>query len=115
MKTKVTTKQLKNNFSTVLSVGYCDAQNLFKNLKPFGYNCGVYGWNFDAYEIPDTSICITTGYRPTGKSLDYNFLQKYEKMMRSAGEKYGYFTPQRKAQETRIFNKFVKELKQMYC
>lgn len=114
MKTKVTNKQLKNNYNIVLSVGYCDAQNLLKNIKPFGYNSGVYGWNFDAYEIPCTNICITTGYRSTGKSIDYNFLRKYENKMRECGKKYGYFTTQRKAQETRIFNKFVKELKEMY-
>ena len=43
------------------SVGYCDLQNLLNNHSPIAYTCGVYGWNFDVYEVYGVTIC--TGYR----------------------------------------------------
>ena len=33
-----------------------------KGFKPIGYGCGVYGWNFDIYEIGNA--LIVCGYRP---------------------------------------------------
>ena len=45
------------------------------------YACGVYGWNWDAYEIEasdGTRVCVCTGYRDlTGKRLEG--LEKFEK------------------------------------
>jgi hypothetical protein len=76
MKTKVTNKEVRRNFSTIISIGYCSACFLLRRITPFGYSCGVYGWNCDFYEID--GVCISTGYRPIGKSVDYRILKKYD-------------------------------------
>lgn len=33
-----------------------------KGFKPIGYGCGVFGWNYDVYEIE--GVVIVAGYRP---------------------------------------------------
>lgn len=33
-----------------------------KGFRPIGYGCGVYGWNYDVYEIE--GAVIVAGYRP---------------------------------------------------
>ena len=33
-----------------------------KGFEPIGYNCGVYGWNYDVYDFGSVIICC--GYRP---------------------------------------------------
>lgn len=76
-KFKVTSKEVKQNYSIVISIGYCGAQALLRYEKPIAYNSGVYGWNYDLYEISD-NIAITTGYRPIGKSIDYTLLGEAE-------------------------------------
>lgn len=76
MKTRVTRKDLAQNFGKVLAVGYCGAVNLLRYSTPFGYGCGVYGWNWDAYAVGGVAIC--TGYRPMGKDVNYNLLKEYE-------------------------------------
>ena len=75
-KMRITRNDLRANFGKVLAVGYCDAVNLLQYSSPFGYACGVYGWNFDAYEVGGVAIC--TGYRPAGKSVKYDLLREYE-------------------------------------
>lgn len=61
MKFKTTRKAIVNGSSKIVSVGYCDLQSLLINHSPIAYTCGVYGWNFDVYEIDGLTIC--TGYR----------------------------------------------------
>ena len=61
MKYKTTRQALKKYYYNALAVGYCDAQHLLSWKSPDSYTCGVYGWNFDAYDID--GVLITTGYR----------------------------------------------------
>lgn len=61
MKFKTTRKAIVNGASRLVSVGYCDLQTLLRNHSPIAYTCGVYGWNFDVYEVYGLTIC--TGYR----------------------------------------------------
>lgn len=61
MKYKTTAKAIHENACNPRSVGYCDLQHLLNNHSPNAYTCGVYGWNFDVYEIYGLTIC--TGYR----------------------------------------------------
>lgn len=76
MKIKVTKNSIKENFSSILSIGYCDVQYLTRYKNPFAYSSGVNGWSCDYYEIDN--ICLSTGYSPIGKSVDYKILRKYE-------------------------------------
>ena len=61
MKYKTTSKAVKNCCVNVKCAGYCDLHYLLSNHEPTAYACGVYGWNFDVYEVYGVTIC--TGYR----------------------------------------------------
>lgn len=76
MKYRTTNKEIRNNFGTVLSVGYCGMQNLLHFQEPAAYTCGTYGWNADLYDLG--GVAISTGYRPIGKHVDYDALRPFE-------------------------------------
>ena len=77
MKYKTTAKAIRENYgSRILSIDYCAAQELLRYETPFAYSAGVYGWNCDYYDID--GVCISTGCRPIGKSVDYATLKSYE-------------------------------------
>lgn len=69
MKSKTTTKALREGANNLRCAGYCDLQYLLRNHSPIAYTCGVYGWNYDVYEVYGLTIC--TGYRGMpGKRLE---------------------------------------------
>ena len=61
MKCKTTRKAVVNGSVNVRCCGYCDLYYLLRNHEPIAYTCGVYGWNFDVFEVYGVTIC--TGYR----------------------------------------------------
>lgn len=61
MKIKTTRKAIVSTSANVKCAGYCDLHNLLRNHSPIAYTAGVYGWNFDVYEVYGVTIC--TGYR----------------------------------------------------
>lgn len=61
MKYKTTRKAIVNGSVNVKCAGYCDLQNLLRNHSAVAYTAGVYGWNFDVFEVYGVTIC--TGYR----------------------------------------------------
>lgn len=61
MKFKVTNKQVKEQFTNIKSAGYCSLTHLLTFVEPIAYTCGIYGWNYDVYQIHGLTIC--TGYR----------------------------------------------------
>ena len=61
MKIKTTRKAIVNGSAKIVCAGYCDLWHLLSTRSPFAYTCGVYGWNFDAYDVDGVTIC--TGYR----------------------------------------------------
>lgn len=76
MKYKTTTKALRAGSCNLRCAGYCDLSSLLRGHEPVAYTCGVYGWNFDVYEVYGLTIC--TGYRGMpGKRLDG--IAEYEK------------------------------------
>lgn len=69
MKYKTTAKAIREGAMNPRSAGYCDLSYLLTNHSPVAYTCGVYGWNFDVYEVYGLTIC--TGYRGmVGKRLE---------------------------------------------
>lgn len=79
MKYKTTAKEVKNGYYKIISVGYCDLQSLLSYTSPIAYASGIYGWNFDVYEI--NGVAIATGYRgmPSKNSkADYTLIKEYE-------------------------------------
>lgn len=62
MKIKTTRRFIKDHANLpIVSAGYCSLQNLLYYHSPTAYTAGVYGWNFDVYELD--GLTITTGYR----------------------------------------------------
>ena len=75
MKYKTTRKAIINGSVNVKRAGYCDLHHLLGNHEPIAYNVGVYGWNFDVYDVYGVTIC--TGYRNMpGARLEY--IREYE-------------------------------------
>lgn len=75
MKFKTTRNAIVNGAVNVKCAGYCDLQNLLQNHDPIAYTAGVYGWNFDVYDVYGVTIC--TGYRNMpGSRLDH--IREYE-------------------------------------
>lgn len=107
MKYKTTAKELRNYGYNVVSCGYCDLQHLLNYRSPNAYTSGIYGWNFDVYELEH--ITITTGYRGTvGVRIPYEIIEKYEKM----AEKILYTsgTKNKKIKLDKLIAKFEKEI-----
>lgn len=76
MKYQTTRKNIINTSNNLKKCGYCDLQTLLKNHSASAYTAGVYGWNFDIFEVYGLTIC--TGYRGMpGERL--NGCEEYEK------------------------------------
>ena len=73
MKVRMTRNGLKAGADVVVKVLHTQADALLTGLEPDGYNSGVLGWNWDAYNLGG-GVCVCTGYRPTGE--EYNALVK---------------------------------------
>lgn len=83
MKYRTTRKAIVNGCINIKCVGYSDLYHLLRNHEPSAYTCGVYGWNFDVYEVYGVTIC--TGYRgmPGERA---NGIVEYEKKARDIWE-----------------------------
>lgn len=82
MKFKTTAKAVKENYATILRVGYCELQRLLRDENPVAYSAGTYGWNFDLYDVSGVAIC--TGYRGMpGADVPYEIVKRYESIAES--------------------------------
>lgn len=112
MKLKTTRKEIKNNVPEkyIWKAGYCSMQHLLYYKNPIAYTSGVYGWNFDLYDIG--GVYFTTGYRNMiGKQVDYDLLNKYEdqaKEIINLRGKYEY--DEKKDLVNNLLKEFIKEL-----
>lgn len=61
MKYLTTTKAIKNGYRNIVCADYCDLQSLLRYVDPVAYTRGMYGWNYDVYDVNGVTIC--TGYR----------------------------------------------------
>lgn len=78
MKFRTTQKAIKENYSTIIEVGYCDLQHLLNFKTPMAYTCGGSGWYADIYDID--GVAIVTGYRPFGNiNPDYDTCKEYDR------------------------------------
>lgn len=85
MKFKTTRKAIVNGSGRLVYAPYGALQYLLRYHDPIAYTAGVYGWNFDVYEIGNLTIC--TGYRGMpGRRA--NNLEKYEKQAQRIWNQY---------------------------
>lgn len=84
MNIKLTNNDLRNNFDVIASCGYCELQSLLNMKSRIGYNNGVYGWNFDAFDFG--GVCLITGYRTRGADirLSKEFCERWDDRARKA-------------------------------
>ena len=103
---KKTTKQFINSFfSNVIKVSYCDLQYLLSYEQPFGYNDGVFGWNWDAYNL--YGVIIVTGYRNlVGRQADG--VAEYESKAKSIIQNCGISESERREQINKLLREFCK-------
>ena len=83
MKLQTTKTNIKNNFDTVLTVGYCELEYLLNHCSPFAYSAVVDGWACNYYTPSDkfSGVFIATGYnteRLNGKRVSYELVKEYE-------------------------------------
>lgn len=76
---KVTRNSVKANYSNIYYVGYCEMYHMLSAFRKVGFSSGVYGWNYNVYEI-DIDTCVVTGYRGMyGKRIERKQYEKFEK------------------------------------
>lgn len=107
MKFKTTKKQINNNFNTILSIGYCEAQFLTYFKSPFAYSAGLYGWVCDYYQLDN--ICISTGYNPIGQNVDYKILRNYEARASKIINNYELKYELKVKKVNKLLNEFIKK------
>ena len=105
MKLKTTKSVIKNGFNTIISIGYCSAQYLLYYKNPFAYSAGVYGWSCDYYQIGNK--CISTGYSPIGKDLDYNLLNEFETKAQAIVHSYSIEYKDKEQQVNDLLNELL--------
>lgn len=94
-KIKLTRADVNRCFRRVYRAGYSQLEPLYREGDASGYNSGLYGWNWDLYEMPGR-IAITSGYRSmVGAELPARCKKiiqnavRYRDKMRAAGH-YDY-------------------------
>lgn len=109
MKIHVTERTIRNSYSNIISVGYCNLQRLLSRRNPEFYTASSYGWNADIYVIsPDT--VIVTGYRPFGNCiLDYKQCKKYETKADDVVEYYSFDQDRIAHRLDELIREFVEE------
>ena len=77
IKNKTTKKAIKNRYSKIYNVGYCNIQSLLRHCEPFAYSSGAYGWSCDYYDMGG-GVIICTGYSCIGEKIDRDILIEWE-------------------------------------
>lgn len=104
MKFKTTRKAIVNGSVNLVCAGYCDLSTLLRNHSPIAYTCGVYGWNFDVYEVYGLTIC--TGYRNMpGRRA--NNIGEYERKARAIMDEYTRNYKERCADVENLLQEFI--------
>lgn len=101
MKYKTTRKAIVNSGGNIRSCGYCDMAYLLRNHDATAYAAGVYGWNFDVFEVYGLTIC--TGYRGMpGERLDG--VEEYEEKARKIVDDYETYKDNYEAKREAVEN-----------
>jgi hypothetical protein len=112
MKIKATQKQIKENYSNILAIGYAEYYHLLDKYKAMYYTCGVYGWNADIFIDYKTDTAIVTGYRTFGdrlKDKQLAIFEKYNNKARKLKKRYNDYN----FSDTKIENKQCFEYKRL--
>lgn len=109
MKTKTTKKFIRENYSVVLAVGYCDIQYITQYIDADYYITRAEGWGSDIYICGD--VTISTGYDPIGEHVPYDICCKWDE---AAKERWNHLNVRfpyanRKTEATSLLLDFVRD------
>lgn len=65
----------------------CCLHSIFKSSDRIGYNCGIYGWNYDIYKIGDLYFVDGYRYPHINKHLDYFKMRKLNERFKKQQDK----------------------------
>lgn len=108
---KTTQKAVKNRFSIVVPVPYCELQVLLRHLSPFAHTERAEGWGADVYNIGG-GVAIATGYAPFGNvKLPHDRLEAYEQKATEIYKKYAlsYNDIAKKLELEELIDQFIAE------
>ena len=106
MKYKTTAKAIRSAGGNIISIGYCDAYHLLSTHNANAYTSGVYGWNFDVYELYGVTIC--TGYRGMPGRAAKN-VRTYEAQARAIYEDWSIPYEERKEKIENLLREFLSQ------
>lgn len=106
MKYKTTRKAVVNGSVNIIRAGYCSLATLLINHEPVAYTCGVYGWNFDVYEVYGVTIC--TGYRGMPGRSAYGAIL-YEEQAQKVTKDYSKSWDERREEVEELLRRFCAE------
>lgn len=110
MKVQVTKRMIKENYTNIIEVSYCELQHLLRYEDARFYTAGIYGWSADIYEI-DRNTVIVTGYSPFGNIRpDYKMVRKYDEKAREIHYDYDKTYEQNRKRLSKLLEKFIKEV-----
>lgn len=113
MKVEIKQNQLRRMYNGRLFIlpDWGPLWNVFhRYAEPRFYNAGVYGWNFDAYELGDS--CLVSGYRPIGQDAG-DILKRFEaraKRLDAASRDFSTPYDKLKKRAARLFSDIEKAL-----
>lgn len=109
MKFRVTQKEIKANFSKIISVPYCSLQNLLNYESPVAYTARREGWAADIYDMGG-GVAIATGYAPFGDIRPpYELLERYEKQAEAICYNHPISWTEQREQLRQLVDEFIAE------
>ena len=109
MKFRVTRKEIKANFSKIISVPYCSLQNLLNYESPVAYTSRREGWAADIYDMGE-GVAIVMGYAPFGSIRPaYELWKRYEKQAAEIRYDYSLSWTEQREKLRQLAKEFIKE------
>jgi len=112
---KISVNELKKEWNVKESQIYsgdlkCCLNSIFGNIERIGYNCGVYGWNYDVYEI--NNLYFVDGYRYPNikKHLDYFKMKKLNERFKKQQQRLSDKLYNHKIKKSETFRRLLDKL-----
>ena len=104
---KISRNELKKEYKNIIKANYCELYYLlyFKNAKFQNY--GIYGWNYDVYDLKKAAI--VTGYRPFGTIENHEICKKYNNLAKKIVESFDN-NEQKVKKINKLLENFINEL-----